>query len=607
MLFSDLPEIEKEKSVKIMKKATLAILISSFFMACTTDESQPATPEIGISEEISSIDDVASESRLQIPDGFAFESTTSSMSNIQLDGSFTDENVKIRLFHQGREAARQLIFDGFINKENALKTTFKIPNHIEYILILASFNGVEVELIRAKTDITATFGFGDFINTERFAKIATSRNDYTFCEHGGSNGTVEIYNRVLVIKGSVFDDELDMDKDNGNTKVILKTNGTTRVDTQYDNADFDCIFVYLGNGKDKVQMGSTQKPSLINLGNGTDEITASDGAKDIIYGGNGKDKIIGKFASDELIGGNGNDDIDNGSGGNVTEGGSAESCEPSCYSPSTDADGDGYASIESGGIDVDDSNPNVVSRNYPQGMDGFYSVIFEDLWPCQGDYDFNDLIMNYNFSEGLNGDNMITEFDFGFKVPALGGAYNNYAVLRVYDPDDNAVMVRNDGQNIVGNRVHDAVNQSTLFYFENLKSFYTANESAIINTREKTYPTVLEMEGTVAGVDGAYDVFILKDGDVTMEIHPNVTDGISGASSFLSTSVGGCHEGEVVDFKTDEGFPWGMVVPIEWEWPKEGVDILEAYPDFRTFVESDPSLDWYSNENPSRNLDKIIQ
>ena len=306
-----------------------------------------------------------------------------------------------------------------------------------------------------------------------------------------------------------------------------------------------------------------------------------------------------------LIGGEGKDDIDNGSGGTITEDGDDESCTPTCYS--TDKDGDGYESIENGGVDVDDNNPNVVSRNYPQGQGVFYSLIFEDLWPCQGDYDFNDLIVNYSFDEGRNGNDEITEFDFSFKVPALGGALNNFAVLRVMDTDNDASLTRSDSENITVERVHDATNQTTLFYFENLKSFYTSNEAAIVNTREMSYNSILQLTGTIDGVDGAYDIYMLKDGDETAEVHPNVIDGISGPSSFFNSSLSGCHEGSVVDFKTDEGFPWGMVVPIEWQWPKEGIDILEAFPDFRTFVETNPSIDWYSSNNPTRDLSKIIQ
>ena len=589
-----------------MKKLFQILLVAVLSTACLQEDIELLETENNSVEESNLNEEISVNGQLKIPTGFSFESTTRTISNIRLDESFKNENVKIKLY-QSSFLGNQLIFDGFVNLERPLNESFKIANHINDMIILASFNGVEKQIKTTKTDIRAIFNIMDFSASNSKNKVRSIQNDYIFCEDGGANGLVEIYQRVLVIKGSVFDDELNLDKNNNKTKVILKTNGSTSVDTEFSNSSFDCIFIYLDNGKDIVNMGSTEKPSLINLGNGTDEITASDQAKDIIFGGNGKDKITGKFIDDELIGGNGNDDIDNSSGGVVTQDGAQSYCMPPCYSESYDSDGDGFDSVENGGIDVDDNNPNVIARSYPQGMGLYYSMIFEDLWPCQGDYDFNDLILNFNFIEGRNEINAITEVEFDFKIPALGGSYNNFAVLRVQDTDDNAIVNLNDLQTINVTRVHDQLNQTTLFYFEDLKSFYTNNQTAIINTREMTYETILQLSGVVTGVDGVYDIFMLKDGNSSAEIHPDVNDGIEGTSSFFNTELGGCHEGSNLDFKTDDGFPWGMVIPVEWEWPKEGVNILDAYPDFRTFVESNPNIDWYSTNNTSRVLDAIIQ
>jgi hypothetical protein len=47
-------------------------------------------------------------------------------------------------------------------------------------------------------------------------------------------------------------------------------------------------------------------------------------------------------------------------------------------------------------------------------------------------------------------------------------------------------------------------------------------------------------------------------------------------------------------------------LPMDLPWPKEGVSILEAYPNFDDFVTSDPSLDWYSNINGNRANAKLI-
>jgi LruC domain-containing protein len=61
-------------------------------------------------------------------------------------------------------------------------------------------------------------------------------------------------------------------------------------------------------------------------------------------------------------------------------------------------------------------------------------------------------------------------------------------------------------------------------------------------------------------------------------------------------------------FVNANGFPWVLTdLPIDLPWPKEGISILEAYPNFDDFVISDSSLDWYSNKNENRNMSKLIQ
>ncbi len=38
------------------------------------------------------------------------------------------------------------------------------------------------------------------------------------------------------------------------------------------------------------------------------------------------------------------------------------------------------------------------------------TLAFEDLWPGKGDYDFNDLVLDYRFKQVLNGSNELVEF-----------------------------------------------------------------------------------------------------------------------------------------------------------------------------------------------------
>ena len=76
---------------------------------------------------------------------------------------------------------------------------------------------------------------------------------------------------------------------------------------------------------------------------------------------------------------------------------SSSACSPG-YNNVVDTDNDGSPA----GVDVDDNNPDITTYNYPQGQNSFFTSVYEDLYPCMGDYDFNDLVHNYSYQEGIN-------------------------------------------------------------------------------------------------------------------------------------------------------------------------------------------------------------
>ncbi|MEO1384463.1 MAG: LruC domain-containing protein, partial [Bacteroidota bacterium] len=55
----------------------------------------------------------------------------------------------------------------------------------------------------------------------------------------------------------------------------------------------------------------------------------------------------------------------------------------------------------------------------------FGTLAFEDFWPSKGDYDFNDLVLDYNYELKVNANNKVTEIDATFIVRAIGAGYHN--------------------------------------------------------------------------------------------------------------------------------------------------------------------------------------
>ncbi|HEY9117583.1 MAG TPA: LruC domain-containing protein, partial [Roseivirga sp.] len=86
-----------------------------------------------------------------------------------------------------------------------------------------------------------------------------------------------------------------------------------------------------------------------------------------------------------------------------------------------DTDGDGINDI----LDEYPNDPNIAYVSYYPSATTFGSFAFEDNWPDYGDYDFNDLVIDYQFKHYLNANNQIVEMESNFKVRAIGAGFRN--------------------------------------------------------------------------------------------------------------------------------------------------------------------------------------
>ena len=85
-----------------------------------------------------------------------------------------------------------------------------------------------------------------------------------------------------------------------------------------------------------------------------------------------------------------------------------------------------------------------------------------------------------------------------------------------------------------------------------------------------------------------------------LEIHLNdypPTD----KGTFSLTQLGQYHDqsdsSQHIYYRTGNKLPWGIIVPTEWRYPKEFVDVLEAYPYLEHFVNSGEVKGWYLPHN----------
>ncbi len=86
-----------------------------------------------------------------------------------------------------------------------------------------------------------------------------------------------------------------------------------------------------------------------------------------------------------------------------------------------DADGDGVNDT----FDAYPNDPTKAFNSYAPAKGDYGSLVFEDLWPKLGDYDFNDTAVDYNVTQVANASNQVVEIQAEFVLRALGGGYHS--------------------------------------------------------------------------------------------------------------------------------------------------------------------------------------
>lgn len=284
----------------------------------------------------------------------------------------------------------------------------------------------------------------------------------------------------------------------------------------------------------------------------------------------------------------------------------------------TDTDGDGVA-------DVDDDYPTDPLRafNIYFPAAGYGSLAYEDLWPGQGDYDFNDVVVDYRFRTVTNAANEVVEIFAVFPVKASGASLENgfgFSLPHassdfVSDPSKLEVSGFNISEgyiNLNANGHETGQSKPTFIVFDNFFNILPPVSGGIgVNTGTYApftpFDTVFMTFEPASGYSVAdfsltsWNPFIIVNMQRGHEVHlPDYAP-----TDLMNTALFGQWEddsepGTSRYFKTIKELPWAIDLPATFEWPVEKVEITSAYLRFAEWAESGGILytDWYSNTAP---------
>ena len=284
------------------------------------------------------------------------------------------------------------------------------------------------------------------------------------------------------------------------------------------------------------------------------------------------------------------------------------SMPPVTPSPTSDTDGDGVSNES-------DDFPNDPTRAVRNTYTG--SLAYEDLWPAQGDYDFNDIVIDYEIDHILNGSNQLVEIEADWTIMAVFASYKNGFGVKLNSLPSNSVASvsgLNLKENIItqnGNGTEANQDNATVIFFDNIFNVVQEAGSPYPYTDGVTFSSVISFTTPVNESQVGfppYHAFIFADGDRGKEIHLPGNEPTDLANTQLfGTSFDATNFASEYYYKTSNGLPWAINLSESFDFPKEGTPIDEAYLHFSIWATSGgiSNKDWYLNIPSNRNSSKI--
>lgn len=253
---------------------------------------------------------------------------------------------------------------------------------------------------------------------------------------------------------------------------------------------------------------------------------------------------------------------------------------------------------------------------------GFGTLAYEDLWPGKGDYDFNDLVLDYQFEITTNTSNFVESVKGTFVIKAFGASFENgfgFQLSSAINPTDVAVTGSRLTENIItlnGNGTESGQTIPTIIVYDNAFAQMPHPGMGIgVNTEEDApYVTpvtiVIDMVFTpntysYNDLDIAnFNPFIFVNKDRSVEVHlPDYPPTALADQELFGTYEDDSDPATGRYYKTANNLPWAINIYESFDYPIEKQQIVWAYLKFATWATSGGTTfdDWYKDLTGYRN------
>ncbi|WP_154855073.1 LruC domain-containing protein [Cyclobacterium xiamenense] len=307
------------------------------------------------------------------------------------------------------------------------------------------------------------------------------------------------------------------------------------------------------------------------------------------------------------------------------------SADPSddCFpkSEKADADNDGVA-------DSEDAYPEDRYRAFDNFLPatGYGTLMFEDLWPATGDYDFNDLVVDYRLNRVTDAAGDVVEIIIELSPRAAGAGFTNGFGIEFAGLSPRKV-IKVSGTKASPESIHKIDEKgleldnefATIIPFDRVSHFLThpgggalgINTDPDFKLQKPELQTIvirLKEEGKATdagptklselGMDN-FNPFLIVNQKRGVEVHlPGMKPTRHADESIFGTKEDGSTSGPSSYYRSKEnGLPWAMNVPVSIPYMVNKVPITKGYTRFFEWVVSggESYPDWYLNNGGYRN------
>lgn len=270
-------------------------------------------------------------------------------------------------------------------------------------------------------------------------------------------------------------------------------------------------------------------------------------------------------------------------------------------SPLYDTDGDGVP-------DCLDNYPYDSTKAFNNSFPGA-AIAFEDLWPSKGDFDMNDLVMNFNYNVITNSQNKVVEVVGNYQLMATGGLNKNAFGVEFPIPASSVGTIISGNQEV-------GQNNAVFMLFSDMRK-----ESSSWNTKPGVplsspvnYVVDFKVNNGPLLKDfgiGVYNPFIVNySGSSRREVHlaglmpTNLAD-----KSVFGTVDDNSNLATGRTYVQKSGLPWALTMPIgTFNYSSERTNVCKAYKHLDEWANSGGVIysDWFSNMGPGYRATNLI-